>query len=969
MRTILRALAFLVLIALPLYCDEAGAHSVNILKWGELPELPPAPGRDIQPGVAGPFVGIHNDILLVAGGANFPDGMPWEGGRKVWHDNIYVLRKVADGRREWISDAGFKLPRALAYGASVNLDGGVLCIGGCDAEKSYADVFLVRWDALKREISFSEFPSLPVPLSFMTGARLGSKIYVVGGKTESASTCSFFMLDLTRQGKAGFAWEELPPWPGPERILPVVAAQNNGASDCLYVFSGRNEQPGMETAILTDAYRFDPKAYESELKRSGKDAACKIAWKRLSDVCVGKSGSSARSVMGGSAVPSGVNHVIVIGGDEGRVFMQSARLAKKIADLEKKLESESEPEAKKTLADTVAQEKRANQKLLEYHPGFSRDVLAYHAVTDSWAVLGRMPSDCPVTTCAVVWDGAIVVPTGEIRPGVRSPKVWTGCGETSRRFGILNYTVVGIYLLSMVLIGVLLMGREKSTDDFFRAGRRVPWWAAGLSIFGTQLSAITFMAIPAKTFSTDWRMFLFNMTIIMIAPFIILWFLPFYRRLNVTTAYEYLEKRFNLAARLCGSLMFVIVQLGRIGIVLYLPSIALSVVSGMDVRLCVLAMGVFSIIYTALGGIEAVIWTDVIQVIVLLGGALLCFAMMIFHVDGGPGAFVRMALEADKFRMLDFSLSMNSPTFWVVMLGGFAVNFISYGSDQAVIQRYLTTPDEKAAAKGIRINAIMCVPSSILFFAIGTALFAFFKSHPETMNPTLTNADAIFPWFIVTQLPNGVAGLLIAAIFAAAMSTLDSSMNSIATALTTDFYRRLKIGFAHRNPWTAAPDRETAHLSGIRGFLARRQDAIPVKRIELEESAYLSFARWITVVVGVAGTGFALMMTRWNIKSLWDQLNTILGLFAGGLAGMFLLGIFSRRAHGWCAVIGLAASGLVQYLISRYTHVHILLYSFTGLAVCVIVGELAAFLIPSNGKSIEGLTYYTMPKETPTEVT
>ncbi len=538
------------------------------------------------------------------------------------------------------------------------------------------------------------------------------------------------------------------------------------------------------------------------------------------------------------------------------------------------------------------------------------DLHSYHTITDVWAHLGQIPGGAkggPVTW----WDGHLVTMTqaGEAGGGPTLRK----CAITpDNRFGRINYLVVVIYLLILVVMGVLLSRNQKTTEDFFKGGNRIPAWAAGLSIFGTQLSAITFMAIPAKTYATDWLYFILMMTIIMVAPIVIRYFLPFYRRFRLTTAYEYLELRFNYGARLLGSLMYVFLQLGRLGIVLLLPSLALSVVTGIDVNTCILAMGVLSIIYTVLGGIEAVIWTDVMQVVVLLGGALLSLVILGFRLDL-PSMMAALS-EADKLRVFDFKLDLSHPTLWVVLIGGLATNLIQYGSDQTVIQRYLTTKDEKAAAKSIRIGAWMALPSALIFFSLGSLLYVFYKMQPEALNPTLTKTDAIFPWFIVQQLPDGISGLLIAAIFAASMSSLDSSMNSVSTVVTTDYIRRFWP------IWT--------------------------------EGRYLRSARLITVVVGIIGTAMAIWMAGTGLSSLWDQFNMIIGLFAGGLGGVFLLGIFTSRSNGPGVVIGLLLSGILQYLVKEHTDVHLLLYAFTGMASSLLLGYVFswAFAHPSEEK-------------------
>jgi len=873
--------------------------SARFLTWSQLPDLPPAPGQKSQFGLAGAFAGVHGDALIVAGGANFPDSPPWEGGKKVWYGDVFVLLPGADGKPEWRTDAAWKLPRPIAYGVSVTTPEGVLCIGGCDADLCYADCFLIGWDPARQAVWTKALGPLPRPLAFASAAKVGDKVYVAGGQEsmkDARATRDFFALHMTTAKDANaLVWRELSAWPGPPRILPVVAEQSDGSADCFYMFSGRNVAPGATTELLTDAWKYSPKGN---------------AWMRVADVALD---GKPRCVMAGTSTDSGANHILVFGGADGDLFLDLERLA---------ATQKADPNSP---AATGARKREL--AILTNHPGFSRDVLAYHTITDTWRKVGELPTGSQATTTAVRWGNRIVIPTGEIRPGTRTPKVWAAEPQSMGRFGAVNYAVLGVYLLAMAGMGVYFSKREKTTDDYFRAGRRVPWWAAGLSIFGTQLSALTFMAIPAKTFATDWRYFIGNMAIVIVAPLIVLVFLPFYRRLDVTTAYEYLERRFNLAARLLGSAMFILFQFGRIAIVLFLPSLALNLVTGMSVDLCIILMGTLCVFYTVLGGIEAVIWTDVVQVFVLLGGALLCLALIAFQVPGGWNGLWDAADAAGKLRVLDLRWDLAAPTFWVLLLGGVGANLVSYGTDQAVIQRYLTTKDEREAAKGIWTNAVLCVPSTLLFFGIGTALFVFFRSRPQALNPVLANTDAILPWYVVTQLPVGVAGLVIAGVFAAAMSTLDSSMNSIATAVTTDFYRRFRP-------------------------LASDQSC-------------LRLARVATAAVGILGTAFALSMARWGIMSLWDQFARFLGLFGGGLAGLFLLAIFTRRVGGAAAVLGLAASAGVQYAVQRYVTMHPWFYTVPGITSCFAVGYLASWVLPRGRKDLAGLTVYTMSARNP----
>lgn len=504
-------------------------------------------------------------------------------------------------------------------------------------------------------------------------------------------------------------------------------------------------------------------------------------------------------------------------------------------------------------------------------------------------------------------------------PQTLIPSILCAADHTDRvAFGWMNYITLGIYLVLTLVVGLYFTGREKSTDDFFLGGRRVPWWAAGLSIFGTQLSAITFMAIPAKAYDTNWSYIFNHVTIVMVAPIVVFFYLPFFRRLRLTTAYEYLEMRFNVAVRLFGAAAFCLMQVGRMGIVLYLPAIALSTVTDLNIYVCILIMGVLCTVYTAFGGIEAVIWTDVFQVAVLLGGALLCVGAIALRVNGGIFGIIETGLQAGKFSLLNPSWGYTTASVWVIFVGTLFSNLVPYSADQAVIQRYLTTPTETQAARAIWTNAALTMPSAFIFFFLGTALYAFYAVHANKPDPNL-GTDALLPWFIVHELPAGVAGVVVAAIFAAAMSSLDSSINSMATVLVTDFYGRIK------------PDSS--------------------------DRTRLLLAKVFTVLIGAFGTGCAVFMASMEVKSLWDLFLALLGMLGGGLAGVFALGVFTRRANGPGALLGIIFSTAVLYLVRQYTQVHFLLYGAIGIITCIAVGYIAA-LAMGSGPCARDLTIY-----------
>jgi SSS family transporter len=496
--------------------------------------------------------------------------------------------------------------------------------------------------------------------------------------------------------------------------------------------------------------------------------------------------------------------------------------------------------------------------------------------------------------------------------------------DIAQSFGKLNYAVVGAYLAVLVAMGFYFARREKTTDDFFLAGKRIPWWAAGLSIFGTQLSAITYLAMPARAYATDWALLILNIGIFVIAPFVIYLYLPFFRRLNITTAYEYLEKRFHVSIRLFGSLSFVAFQLGRMGIVVLLPALALSAVTGLNVFICIALMGILSTVYTVLGGIEAVIWTDVVQAFVLIGGAFVALGIIISGLDGGFSEFASVAAENGKFNIANLNWDWTSDALIVVIIGAIFTNsLVPYTTDQAVIQRYLTTPDEKQAAKAIWLNGILAIFAGGLFLLVGTGLFVFYKANPQSL-AHLEKTDQIFALFIARQMPDGLAGLVMAGIFAAAMSTIDSSMHSISTAITTDFVRRF----------------------------------IP----QLSESKYLVFARCLTIALGISGTATAMLLASIEIKYLWDFFLGIMGLLGGTLAGLFMLGIFTQRvgtAHAWIGAV--ASIGMLLY-VKLAMGLNSLLYGAIGSLTCFSVAYLFSMIIPIKIENRTGLNIYNVPK-------
>lgn len=356
---------------------------VTGLEWKDLPALPPGRGEAVQPGVAGPFAGASHGALIVAGGANFPGKPPWEGGTKAWKDDVFVFLPG----RGW-SLAAAKLPHPMGYGVSFTVPEGVICAGGCDGSKCYADVFLLRWNAEREEVETQALAPLPAPLAMMGGAQAGSVLYLAGGQHEAAGakpTRVLWALDLAGKEGASGTWKELPALPGPPRVVPVVAGQ----AGRLFVFSGRVQAEGQPTTLLTDGYSFDG--------ASGQ-------WRPLRDI--------GRCLMAGVAFPAGRSEIVAIGGDRGDLFMRLEGLDRRAAAARQAGNAAD--------ADAALQEKR---EIYLHHPGFGREILAYDVPTDRWRVVGDAPEATQVTTLAVPWDGGWALPNGEVRPAVRTPRV------------------------------------------------------------------------------------------------------------------------------------------------------------------------------------------------------------------------------------------------------------------------------------------------------------------------------------------------------------------------------------------------------------------------------------------------------------------------------------------------------------------------------------------------------------------
>ncbi len=444
----------------------------------------------------------------------------------------------------------------------------------------------------------------------------------------------------------------------------------------------------------------------------------------------------------------------------------------------------------------------------------------------------------------------------------------SGAAAISAHFTGLDLAVLAGYFLATMALGFAFSRRSRSVEGFTAADRSLPGWLTGLSILGTYISSITFLALPAKAYASNWNAFVFSLSLPLATWIAVTWFLPFYRSSAYVSAYQHLESRFGPWARAYASLCYLLTQLARMGTVMYLMALPLSVLLGWDIRAVILVTGVSVTVYALVGGIVAVIYTDAIQTAVLVAGAVVCAALMIGALPEGPGQLFRIAAAHHKFSLGSFGPGLREPTFWVVLVYGLVINLQNFGIDQNYVQRYIASKSDAEARKSVWLGGLTYVPLSAVFLFIGTALFAYYAASPDALPAAYRDpakADSVFPWFIVTALPPGITGLLIAAIFAAAMSTVSTSLNSSATIILNDYYRR---------------------------YVNRRAD----------ERQSMRLLRWTTVVWGLAGTGAAIAMT--TVRSALDAWWALAGIFGGGTLGLFLLGFLSRRTGNRAAMAG-----------------------------------------------------------------
>lgn len=498
----------------------------------------------------------------------------------------------------------------------------------------------------------------------------------------------------------------------------------------------------------------------------------------------------------------------------------------------------------------------------------------------------------------------------------------------------MNLPITDLVVFFIYMIGILFFGvsfyfkKGRTTDDYMVGGGRLPSWAIGMSIFATFVSSISFLALPGKAYLSNWNSFVFSLSIPIAALIAVKFFVPLYRKVQSKSAYYYLESRFGPWARTYASICYLLTQLARMGTIMYLLALPTNALLGWDIGTIIIVTGVFVIIYAAMGGIEAVIWTDAIQGIVLIGGAIACLLFIMFSMPQGPMQIVEVGQSFNKFSLGSFGLNFKESTFWGILIYGLFINLQNFGIDQNYVQRYMCAKTEKEAIKSTWMGSLLYVPVSLLFFLIGTALFAYYKVQPELLPQELQGleaADRIFPYFIVEALPIGMTGLLIASIFAAGMSTISTSINSSATVILTDHFKKY------------------------------HKDKISSKM----EFRILTGA---AILMGLLSIAVALAMT--NVKSALDAWWALSSVFSGGVLGLFLLSFLSKRVQrfeaGIAVIVGIIVIAWMSLTPVFLTEgewqefsnpLHVNLTIVLGTCVIFLTGFLLSLIIKKNKTS------------------
>src|SRR5215831_10362728 len=490
-------------------------------------------------------------------------------------------------------------------------------------------------------------------------------------------------------------------------------------------------------------------------------------------------------------------------------------------------------------------------------------------------------------------------------------------------FSAIDYAVLLLYLLGVTVLGARFRRSQRTVKDYFLGAKNIPWFVISLSIVSTETSTLTLVGVPALAYSTfarpeqggnlSYLQIVFGYIIARVIISVL--FIPAYFQGELVTAYELLKRRFGVRTKNFAASLFLVMRALAEGVRVFAASIVLSAVLSVSLPALpqlwlwsIIIVGLLTLIYTFEGGIAAVIWTDLVQFIIYIGGSLLAAYQLLHLMPGGWNEIAAQAASANKFQMFSFVWDFSVPfTFWAGVFGGTCLTMASHGTDQLLVQRLLTCRNQRDSQKALVFSGFVVLFQFALFLTIGIMLFVYYKAYPLTAK--LASNDEIFPTFIVTRLPHGISGLVIAAIFAAAMSNLSGSLNSLSSSTVMDFYKPLI------NP--GATDERLLRLS-----------------------------RWLTAGWGVVLMVIAIIARGWG--SVFTTGLTIASIVYGPMLGAFLLGVLTRRANELGVMAGMAISLGLMLLINFKTSAAWTWYVLAGTVICLAVGYAVSLSVPAK---------------------
>ncbi len=478
-------------------------------------------------------------------------------------------------------------------------------------------------------------------------------------------------------------------------------------------------------------------------------------------------------------------------------------------------------------------------------------------------------------------------------------------------FTMIDLIILIVYLAAVLFAGLHFAKKDMKGKEYFKGDGTVPWWVTSVSIFATLLSPISFLSLAGNSYAGTWIMWFAQLGMLLAIPLTIRFFLPIYSKLDIDTAYHYLELRFgSKGLRVLGAVMFIIYQVGRMSIIMYLPCMVLGSLTGISVNLLIIIMGVIAIIYSYTGGLKSVLWTDFIQGSVLLIGVTFALAYLLAHIDGGVGAVYGVLANGEKFLAPDqpiFNPNILKDSVFIMIVGAGFNTMGSYVSSQDIVQRFTTTTDRKKLNKMMLANGALSIFIATVFYLIGTGLYVFYQ---QNALPPAAEQDQIFASYIAFELPVGITGILLAAIYAASQSTLSTGLNAVASSWTLDIQARLS-------------------------------------KKELSFESQTKIGQYVSLAVGVFAIIVSMVLANGGVKSAYEWFNGFMGLVLGILIGMFILGAFTKLANTFGAVVAfVAATGVmvyIKYFVSAEA-VSIWAYSIISIGVSLVVGIPASFL-------------------------